>query len=373
MDKIQEIIDFIKNVQTAQIINLMIAVIIIIVFILVSPSISVFLIKLFLRNREKEDIKDSNIYKAIKNFLILSSIYIASKIINLQDFQNEIIDKCFIVVIIWSVARVVAGIFEVRENLVDKLTKGEANKKNAFFTTVVSKIVKIVLYVIALYLSLKEFGFDIAGITTGLGLTGAVVALAAQDFIKQIISGLAIFADKPFEVGDWIDVGEISGTVEDITIKSTKVRTIEDTLVTVPNDLITSSNVSNWGKISFRVFRANLKFALETEEKVIERIENRIKFILKYNDDIKKESINIQILKIEDSAINMDIYLETTITNYMEFREFSNKINLTILNILETQGVKLAYPGENVYIKENSKEIEKSKEKKEIRPAKIIK
>ena len=370
MSKIQEIEEFIKNIEMSQVINFIIATIIVILFFLLSSIISYGIVKIFFRKHKKEEIKNGNIYKAIKNFLGVLGVYLASKIIELEEFQNVFVDKCFVVAIIWTIARVIVGVFESRESLINKITKGEANKKNAFFTSVVSKVVKIMLYIIALYLSLKEFGFDIGGIATGLGLTGAVVALAAQDFIKQIISGLAIFADKPFEIGDWIDIEDVSGTVEDITIKSTKIRTIEDTLVTVPNDLITSSNVTNWGNIGFRVFRANLKFSLETEEKVIEKVENRIKFILRYNEDIIKNSINIQILKIEDTAINMDIYLETTITNYREYRDFRNKINLTILNILETQGVKLAYPGQNIYIKEDTLE---EKDNKGVRPAKIIK
>ena len=391
MNKIQEIIDFIKGVEISQVINLVIALFTAIMFILLSPFVSYGLVKLFLRKQKKETIKESSIYKTIKIFLSLLGIYIASKILELESFQNEFIDKCFIVIVIWTLARIIVGIFEIRELLIDKSSKKDEIRKNAFFTSVVTNVLKIVLYVIAIYLTLKEFGYDIGGLATGLGLTGAVVALATQDFIKQIISGLSIFTDKPFEVGDWIDIEEISGTVEDITIKSTKVRTMEDTIVTVPNDLITSTKVINWGKIDRRVFRANLRFALETEENTIEKVINRIKFILRYNEDIIKESINIQVLKIEEDAINIDIYLETVITNYMMYRDFCNKINLTILNILETQGVKLAYPGRNIYIKENTamykennefnvkedfykKENTSSKEEnKKIKPAKILK
>ncbi len=372
MNRIQEIIDWIRDIEMSQIINFVIAIAIIIIISLLSSLISYGLLKIFFRKQEKEKIKSSSIYKAIKTFIIFLGIYISSKIIELEQYQNEFIDKCFIIVIIWTIARIVAGIFEVRELLIDKLTKGESNRRNAFFTTVVGKIVKIVLYIIAGYLTLKQFNYDIGGIATGLGLTGALVALATQDLIKQILSGLSIFADKPFEVGDWIEIGEISGTVEDITIRSTKVRTIEDTMVTVPNDLITSSNVINWGEINKRVFRSNLKFALETEERIIEKIINRIKFILKYNEDIIRNSINVQVLNIEESAIDIDIYLETTITNYIEYRNFCNKINLTILNILETQNVKLSYPGRNVYIKEN-KENEENKDKKSVKPVKIRK
>ena len=391
MNKIEEFINIIKNIEISQITNLVIGIFIVIVFILLGPLFSYGVVKIFLRKQSREEIKESNIYKTIKLFLSLTGVYVASKIIELQEFQNEFMDKCFIVVIIWTLARVIVNIFEARALFIHKSNQKEEIKKNAFFTSVTSNILKIILYIIAVYLTLKEFGYDIGGLATGLGLTGAVVALAAQDFIKQIISGLSIFTDKPFEVGDWIDIEEISGTVEDITIKSTKVKTIEDTVVTVPNDLITSTKVINWGKIKKRVFRANLKFSLETEESTIEKVINRIKFILRYNEDIIKESINIQVLKIENDAINIDIYVETTVTNYMKYRDFCNKINLTILNILETQGVNLAYPGRNIYIKENSMISENAKleeknsldqkeskssnkeESKKVRPAKIIK
>ena len=391
MNKIEEFINIIKNIEISQITNLVIGIFIVIVFILLGPLFSYGVVKIFLRKQSREEIKESNIYKTIKLFLSLTGVYVASKIIELQKFQNEFMDKSFVVVIIWTLARVIVNIFEARALFIHKSNQKEEIKKNAFFTSVTSNILKIILYIIAVYLTLKEFGYDIGGLATGLGLTGAVVALAAQDFIKQIISGLSIFTDKPFEVGDWIDIEEISGTVEDITIKSTKVKTIEDTVVTVPNDLITSTKVINWGKIKKRVFRANLKFSLETEESTIEKVINRIKFILRYNEDIIKESINIQVLKIENDAINIDIYVETTVTNYMKYRDFCNKINLTILNILETQGVNLAYPGRNIYIKENSMISENAKfeeknsldqkeskssnkeESKKVRPAKIIK
>ncbi len=369
MDKLNEFFDFIKSIKMSQVINWLIALAIIIAFCLVSSIISYGIVKLFFRKYEKEEIKKSNIYKTLKIFLKILGIYVASKVIELQQFQDEFIDKCFFVVVIWTLARLISSVFEERQILLEKLNKS-AHVNNTLFTTVVSKVVKIVLYIIALYITLKEFGYDISGLATGLGLTGAVVALAAQDFIKQIISGLAIFTDKPFEIGDWVEIGEISGNVEDITIKSTRIRTIEDTIVIVPNDLVTSSNVINWQKIKKRVFRANIKLALETDESTVEKVLNRIRFILKYNEDIIAESISVQLGKIEEDALNIEIYLETTVTKYSEYRDFYNKINLTILNILESQGVELAYPGRNIYLKDSEK-LKKSTTK--TKPAKILK
>lgn len=377
MDKIQEIVSFIKEIEISSVINLIIALAVIIIFLLLSHILAYWIVRLFVKEQDKKEIKQGDLYKSLKSFFNFSGIYIATKILNLNTDQNLFIDKCYRIVIFWTVARVISGIFESREILIDKLNKESDIKKNAFMTSVFGKIVKIILYIIAIYLSLKEFNYDIGGIATGLGLTGAVVALAAQDIVKQIFAGLTIFIDKPFEIGDWVEVGDISGTVEDITIKSTKIRTIEDTVVTVPNDTMTSSSIINWGKIKKRIYKANLKLALETEETTVEKVINRIRFILKYNKDIIKDSISVQFNKIDNDSINILIYVETTITKYIEYQYFCNKLNLTLLNILETQGVRLAYPGQNIYIKEGkistSINSQETNEKLSTKPTKIKK
>lgn len=372
MDKIQLLVEFIRNIEIQQIVNLIVAIVAVIVILLVGPFVSYGILKIFLKKYDKEEIKNLNLYKALKTFFGFSGFFIASKILNLNEIQDDFCNKCFEVVIIWSIARIVAGAVEIREIPNNRFSKN-------FFTSVVSKIIRIVLYIISLYLTLKIFGYDIGGLATGIGLTGAVVALAAQDFIKQIISGISILTDEPFKIGDWVDIQDISGTVEDITIKSTKVRTIEDTIVTVPNDLVTSSNVINWGMIKKRVFETNLNLPLETEEATIEKLINRIKFILRYNEDIITDSIRVNLISIEDTNLSIEIYVETTITNFVGFKEFCNKINLTLLNILDTQGVKPAYQGQNVYLKKfedtSIKNISHNlrEEKKMAKPVKVIK
>ncbi len=348
MDKIHEVLEFISNIEISQIINLIIALASAIIALVLAPFISYGILKIFYRKIEKEQIKKFSLFGTLKTFFGILGFYIATKIISLNEMQDAFCDKCFEVVIIWSVARIVCGVFETRSLLL----KGQKNKKNAFFTSVVSIVIKVILYIIALYLTLKIYGYDIGGIATGIGLTGAIVALGAQDFLKQIISGLAIFVDKPFEIDDWIDIDNISGTVEDITIKSIRVRTIEDTVVIVPNDLITSSIVINWGKISKRVYEANLSLALETPERTIEKLINRIKFILKYNEDTITNSIRVTASKINSQSLSIEVYLETTITEYIPYKEFCNKINLTLLNILDTQKVKLSYPRTKYLYKE---------------------
>lgn len=377
MDKINEIIELMKNVETSQIIDVIVAIAILILFMIMSSGISYFVIRIFFKKVRKEDIKESLLYKTVRIFLNFLGIYIALRILKLTEEQYTFINKCFRIVVIWSVVSSISGILELRILALER-KENSFNKKDKFASKVVATIIKITLYVIAAYLSFKEFNYDLGGIAAGLGIGGAIVALAAQNVVKQILAGLAIISDKPFEIGDWIEVGDVAGTVEAITWRSTKIRTTKDTIVTMDNNELIISNIINWGKIEKRVFKTELKLPLETEEKIVEKVMNRIKFILRYNEDIIKDTIRVNLSEIQENALNISIYLETSIVNYGEYLKFCNHLNLTILNILESQGVSLAYPGQNIYIKEDKRQTKESKstnknveEKKKISPIKV--
>ena len=377
MDKINDIIELMKNVETSQIIDVIIAIAILILFMIMSSGISYFVIRMFFKKVRKEDIKESLLYKTVRIFLNFLGVYIALRILKLTEEQYIFINKCFRIIVIWSVVSSISGILELRILALER-KENSFNKKDKFASKVVATIIKITLYVIAAYLSFKEFNYDLGGIAAGLGIGGAIVALAAQNVVKQILAGLAIISDKPFEIGDWIEVGEIAGTVEAITWRSTKVRTTKDTIVTMDNNELIISNIINWGKIEKRVFKTDLKLPLETEEKIVEKVMNRIKFILRYNEDIIKDTIRVTLSEIQEDALNISIYLETSIVNYGEYLKFCNHLNLTMLNILESQGVSLAYPGQNIYIKEDKTQTKESKstnksieEKKKTSPIKV--
>ena len=368
MNRINEIINYIHGIEISNIIDLIIAISIIIMFLVLSPSISYIILRIFYKKENKDEIQKSPIYKTIRIFINILGIYLATKTLSLAKEQDAFFDKCMRVVIIWTVANVIAGVLEQNQRIVEKMQ----NKKNQEFTRndrftviIISKIVKFLLYILATYATLKEFDYDISGLATGLGIGGAIIALAAQNLVKQLLSGFAIVTDKPFVIGDSIDVvqgaNKVSGKVVGITWRSTKLQTPQDTTITIDNSVIITSNVVNWGKIKKRVYDTNIHLALETEEQTIEKIINRIKFILKNDQKIITESIRVMLETIDTDYLTISIHLDTQVTDYNEYKELCNKINLIILNILETQGVSLSYPGRNVYIKESKKNINSKK------------
>ena len=141
---------------------------------------------------------------------------------------------------------------------------------------------------------------------------------------------------------------------------------MEDTIVTIDNGVVIDSNIINWSQITKRVYKANLKLPLETDESTVEKIVNRIKFILRYNNNIIGDSIILGLSDIQEDGLNISIYLEYKVLDYNESQKFKANLNLTILNILETQGINLSYPGRNIYIKEVSTLPENIKQVKNL-------
>lgn len=365
MDKVNELVTWIQSIELSQVINVIICIVAIIFTVIISPFISLAIAKIFGWKKTKKELKNGIIYNALKYFLMATGILWSIRILGLNEEISNLADKLYRIAIVWIIAKTVSDVFSKGKFFATKFK----DKANDPMINIINKTIKVVLYILAAYLTLKEFNYDLGGILTGLGLSTAIIALAAQDTFKDVFSGLSIFWDKPFAIGDWVEIGDVSGTVENITFRSTKLRTTEDTIITIQNSAISSQNIVNWGVIKKRIYKANLKLPLETEEVTVEKALNRIRFILRFNKDIIKNSVSVHFNEIKDDGINIYIYLETSITAYGEYQDFCNKLNLTLLNILETQGIKLAYPGQNIYI---MSEPEKNKEiTKHSRPHKI--
>ena len=362
MDFITNFTESIKNIEISSYINLLVAMGILVLFLIFTPIICYQLIKLFYKDanktkkskyENKQKIKKSTIYKSLYLVFLVTGIFIAFKVMDLTPVQDAFVNKMYRIFIIWLVATAIAAVFESRSQILDKANLPINIKRNSIFLSMAGKLIKIVLYIIAGYLSLKEFGFDLGGVATGIGIGSAVLAIAMQDLVKETFAGVLLFMDKPFEIGDWIEANGTSGAVEDLSLRSTRIRTANDTIVTIANDTLISENIVNWGKIGKRIFEADINLALETKEVTIEKITNRIRFILKYNKEINPDTVMVNFNNIKETGINVHIRAATSITDYMKYTDFCHKTNLTIMNILESQGVKLAYPGSNVYIKEN--------------------
>lgn len=148
------------------------------------------------------------------------------------------------------------------------------------------KIIRAVIYIIAIFIILSILEINLTGLVAGLGLSGVIVTLAAQDTAKNLFGGLVIFLDKPFVVGDWIQMDKYEGTIEDITFRTTRVRTFENALVNIPNAIIADSSVTNWSKMEKRRYKTNLCVELDTPLEKLQILKSRIEKMLQKSEGV---------------------------------------------------------------------------------------
>lgn len=352
MERINEIIEQVKQIPMETLINILIALVIVAIFYLFSYLFAYFIIKIFnMKVKNKNKIKKNSFYKPIQLAVALFGVYLATLFLNLPSEAMNVITKIFKICIICLTARGFANMIKPTSKFIKKLQNNSKLNGNDTVINFVIKTVRGIIYIIAGFMIITEFGYNLNGLVAGLGLGGVIVALAAQDIAKNLFAGFAILFDKPFSVGDWIEAKTIEGTVEDISFRSTKIRTADNTIVTIPNNLLADDKVVNYAKMEKRRYLTNLVVVLDTSIQELSDLMEKMKFVLSNHEHVLPDSVQIHFDKITDDGLNIFIYLYTDITDYVGFLDFKESINLVLLHVLEAQKIELAYPTKTVYLK----------------------
>jgi len=216
--------------------------------------------------------------------------------------------------------------------------------------TFLAKILRFIIVALTLSIIAEEFGFNVNGFITGLGIGGLAVALAAQDTLGNIFGGFAIILDKPFSIGDWIKTNSAEGTVEDISFRSTKIRTFANAIVSVPNSKLSNESITNWTRMQKRRITFNLGVSYSTPRSKIQICIEKIKKMLKENPDINQDTIFVNFDKFNDSSLDIFLYFFTHTTNWGEYLKVKEDVNYKIMEILEVENVSIAFPSRSIYI-----------------------
>jgi MscS family membrane protein len=352
----EQIADLIANITAIKIMDIVIAVAIILFFRVFSSGIAYGIIRLFKWKKAKANrIKDSAFYHPLRIFISILGVYLAilflKKPLCLDDIVMMIVTKAFRIISTIVFAKGLAQSFTTQSTLAKKLQeKMNRDPEDSSFIFIL-KVARVIIYIVAGFIVITELGINLNGLVAGLGIGGVIVTLAAQDTAKNLFGGLMIFLDKPFIVGDWIQMDNYEGTVEDISFRSTRIRTFENSLVNVPNSIITNSSIINWSRMEKRRYKTNLVLELDTPLEKVNRVVDRIREMLKQHDDVIDDSIIVKFDNITENGINLLIYSYTNSVDYATFLEEKQKINYKIIQILREENVYLAYDTKTVHVK----------------------
>lgn len=355
----EEIIQQIKNLKMETIVEILLAIGVIIIFKIFSSIISKIVIKIFSKKGVKKqkinDIKKNPFYLPLKTIFTFIGVYIAlnmlTKTLNLNDNILSIISKVIKILMILLVARAFGEGLDEENGILSKIG-AKANKELDESTKkLVLKALKTAIYVLAGFMIISELGYDIGGFLTGLGIGGVVLTLAAQDTAKSFIGGVAIFIDRPFKVGDYISVGQYDGTVEEIKFRTTNIRTVDNSVLHIPNSEMSIATIKNSSEVIKRRYYTELLVELNTDLEDLQRLEQRINQILIANEFVIKDSINIYFQSITYSGIKIVVNAYVNEINYSEFLKIQEDLNYQIINTLRNSNVDLAHKTQAILIK----------------------
>lgn len=352
MKFINEILGAFKNLSLENIIDIGIGLAIIVIFKILSSSFAYIIVKMFkFKVKDRKKIKENGFYKPLRTLFVVLGIYIGAMVLKLPEDIFSVVTKIFKICIIILTAKGFANLFDSSSETFSKIREKLHIEGTDTTINFFSKIAKGLIYIVAAFIVIAELGYDLSGLATGLGISSVVIALAAQDIAKSFLAGLSIISDRPFDIGDYIEVDTFAGTVEDITFRTTRIRDINNQIIVLPNSFLTTASIINGTKREKRRYNLLLTLELNTPLEKVANLTENIKLSLNTNSHVLKENIRVFFDTISANGIDLSVSFYTDIIDFEEFLKFKEEINYTLLEIVEQEHIELAYPSQSIYLK----------------------
>ena len=251
-----------------------------------------------------------------------------------------------------TIGYIIYSLVDVADYYIARASRRTRTKLDDMLAPLIRKSLRITVVVaVALFIADSLSEEPITTVIAGLGVASLALALAAQDTVRNFIGSLVIMADKPFQIGDRITVDGHSGPVEEVGFRSTKIRTLEGHLVTVPNSDIANRVIENVGNRPFIRRTADITITYDTPpEKVREALEI-LHDILDNHPGMDPElPPRISFNKFNDSSLNLVFFYWFHPPDYWEYLEFSRKVNLEILERFNRAGIEFAFPTRTIHL-----------------------
>ena len=210
-------------------------------------------------------------------------------------------------------------------------------------------LVRIVIGITALLVILDNVGFRVTTIIAGLGVGSLAVALAAQKTLEDVIGAITLYTSQPVRVGDFGRFGDLLGSVEDIALRSTRIRTLDNTIVSIPNAKFATLNIENFARREKIWFHPRISLKYETTQDQIRRIIGEVEKLLRAHPKVLPDIARVRFVEIGHYSLNLDVFTYIDTTDMSEYLEIAEELNFQIMDSVEKAGASLALPSQTMY------------------------
>ncbi|MCK5741575.1 MAG: mechanosensitive ion channel family protein [Chlorobi bacterium] len=239
------------------------------------------------------------------------------------------------------------AVFRMSDLIGDFMEKAASKTKSTVDDNMVPlarKAIKIVTVILGGIYILHSFGISVAPLLAGVSIGGLAFALAAQDTIKNLFGSFTIFTDQPFQVGDWIVFDGTEGTVIEVGVRSTRVKTFWDSVISIPNGRLADIRIDNMGRRDYRRFSTNIGVTYDTDPDAIDAFVRKLKVIANEHPKVDNENYQIHLNSFGEKSINILFYIFFKTVDWTKELEARHEVMLSVIRAAKELDIRLAYP-----------------------------
>ena len=263
-----------------------------------------------------------------------------------RQFWSRVALALAVIGMTWLLSRLIDILAELTHRHLDR----QSRPHNATTVGLLRRLGKVTVMVAGALVILYAAGVNITAALAGLGVGGIAVAFAAQKTLENLFGGITITSDQPVRVGDFCRFGDQVGTVEDIGLRSTRIRTPDRTLVSVPNGHLSSISLENFGVRDKIWFHPTIQLRYETSADQLRYVLAEIRQMLYAHPRVESQSARIRFVKFGACSLDLEVFAYVQATDYAVFLEVQEDLLLRIMDIVEASGTSFAFPSHTAYL-----------------------
>jgi MscS family membrane protein len=306
---------------------------------------------------------DQLLTKPIGFCIMLSIIYLGSAHIQYPLTWNlapesemglrMLINKGFSLTYVYSLFWIFLKVIDFTGLILNKRAEATENKMDDQLIPFIIEIAKIITYIFALVIIMGNvFEVDITALAAGLGIGGIALAMASKESLENLLGSFTIFFDQPFTVGDTVTVGSVTGTVEKVGFRSTRIRTFDKSLVTLPNKKMIDAELDNLGMRPVRRVKFNIGLTYETTPEQIKAIVSDLQEMINQHEKTNQDG-KVRFQEFGSSSLDIMVMYFVNSPSLIDLIDVKEDVNYKIMEIVKKHNSDFAFPSTTVYLQKN--------------------
>ena len=285
----------------------------------------------------------------VATFIMLVGIFAGLNVLKLPPETDRYLDYAstvaFSLAVFWLLWRALGALMEHAHEMAARRNMGIAA-----FMPWIRKSIMVIFAVVGVLMVLQSFGVNVKAALAGLGLGGLAFALAAQDTLANVFGSIVVAIDQPFKIGEFVHIGPHQGAVEDIGLRSTKLRRADKSLIIIPNKTVAAEAVTNMARFTRRRVEQVLGLTYDTKPEQMEAMVKEIHRILAAEPEIDADSIQVFFRDLSASSLDIWVVYETPDPDFQKHMRVKQRMNLALMRAVYARGLAFAFPSQSVYL-----------------------